>query len=115
MAAALDLEARLVGQASGGTSRPSAARSARPPATSSRASASAAAAIARGRATAQRGQLLEMRGFGGERVRAGLAHPDRLLVQVGRVEADHAGQGLAVGEAQSAAISLSACRAGTSI
>ena len=40
-----------------------------------------------------------MRGLGGERVGAGLDHLLRLLVQLGRVEADHAGEGLAVGEA----------------
>ena len=47
----------------------------------------------------ERGQLLGMRGFGGERVRAGLDHPARFLVQLGRIEADHAGERLAVGEA----------------
>ena len=44
-------------------------------------------------------QLLGVRGFGGERVGAGLDHPARFLVQLGRIEADHAGQRLAMGEA----------------
>ncbi len=45
------------------------------------------------------GQLLGVRGFGGERMAAGFDHPARLLVQLGRVEADHAGERLAMGEA----------------
>ena len=45
------------------------------------------------------GQFLEMGGFGGERMGAGLDHPARLGMEVGRVEADHAGQRLAMGEA----------------
>ncbi len=43
-------------------------------------------------ATASCGQLLGVRGFGGERVRAGLDHAARFLVKLGRVEADDAGQ-----------------------
>ena len=46
------------------------------------------------------GKRLEMRGFGNERASARLADPERLLVQVRRVEADHAGERLAVGEAR---------------
>ena len=61
--------------------------------------ASAVAAIARRGGHRERGQFLEMRGLGGERMGAGLDHPARLRVEVGRVEADDAGQRLAVGEA----------------
>ena len=61
--------------------------------------ASAVAVIRVAEAIARRGQLLGMRGFGGERMRAGLDHAARFFVQFGRVEADHAGQRLAVGEA----------------
>ena len=50
-------------------------------------------------ATASVGQLLGMRGFGGERMRPGLDDAARFLVQLGRVEADHSGQRLAMGEA----------------
>ena len=116
MAAALDLEAGMVASKRGRHQPPSAARSASAAATSSRASASAAAAIGSARAQRGRDQLLEMGGLGGERMGAGLADPQRLLVQVGRVEADHAGQRLAVGEARIRR--PSACRhscAGTSI
>ena len=38
--------------------------------------------------------------LGGERMTASLDHPARLGMEVGRVEADHAGQRLAVGEAR---------------
>ena len=47
----------------------------------------------------QGGQFLGVGGLGGERVRAGLDHAARLAVEVGRIEAHHPGQGLAVGEA----------------
>ncbi len=53
----------------------------------------------RRRGDRQRGQLLGVRGFGGQRVAAGLDHPARFLVQLGRVEAHDAGQRLAVREA----------------
>ena len=53
----------------------------------------------RRRSDGERGQLLGMRGLGGERVAAGLDHPARFLVQLGRIEADDAGQRLAMGEA----------------
>ena len=56
------------------------------------------AGICAAAATARR-QLLGMRSLGGERVAAGLDHPARFRVQFGRVEAHHAGQRLAVGEA----------------
>ena len=64
-----------------------------------RAIASAVAVICGAAATASSGQLLGMRGFGGERVRAGLDDAARFLVQFGRIEADHAGERLAMGEA----------------
>ncbi len=57
------------------------------------------AAIASRRAERGGGEFLEMRGLGGERMGAGLRHLERDLVQVGRVEADHAGERLAVREA----------------
>ena len=47
----------------------------------------------------QRSQFLGMRGFRGERMRAGLDHAARFLVQLGRVETDDAGERLAMGEA----------------
>ena len=53
----------------------------------------------RRRGDRQRGQLLGVRGLGGERMRAGLDHAARFFVQLGRVEADDAGQRLAMGEA----------------
>ena len=40
-----------------------------------------------------------MRGLGGECMSAGLDHPARFLVKLGRIEAHHAGKRLAVGEA----------------
>ncbi len=100
VAAALDVETGMLLRSAGRHQPPSAARSASAAATSSRASASAVAAIASARASAASVSCLEMRGLGGERMGAGLADPQRLLVQIGRVEADDAGQGLAVGEAR---------------
>ena len=101
MAPGVDLEARLVGQL---RPRPAALGGAR--------------GMARGdvdpgdrlggrgdrrrRGNRQRGQLLGMRGLGGQRVAAGLDHPRRLGVQVGRIEAHHPGQRLAMGEARPA-------------
>ena len=47
----------------------------------------------------KRRQLLGVRSLGSERMGAGFDHPARLLVQLGRVEAHHAGKRLAMGEA----------------
>ena len=44
-------------------------------------------------------QFFQMRGFGGQRMGAGLRHLDRQFMQLRRVEADDAGQRLAVGKA----------------
>ena len=100
MAAALDLETGMRRRCRAGTSRPRPRARRAPAATSSRASASAVAAI--GSRAAERGvdQLLEMR-LPRRRARGAPACAtfDRLLVQRGRVEADDAGERLAVGEA----------------
>ena len=46
----------------------------------------------------QRGQLLGVRGFGGERMRSGLDHTARFVMKLGRIESDDAGKRLAMGE-----------------
>src|SRR5205823_13994532 len=47
----------------------------------------------------ERGQLLGVRGLGGDGVGARLDHPARFLMQLGRVETHNACERLAVGEA----------------
>src|SRR5437763_9814131 len=56
----------------------------------------------RSRSDSKRRQLLGMRSLCGERMAAGFDHPARFLVQLGRVEADDAGQRLALSEAAAA-------------
>ena len=99
MAAAFDLEAGLVGQV---RQAPAAFRGAGGVA---RGNVDPGDRVggrgdARGGGDGEAGQLLEMGGLGGERVGAGLDHSARLGMEVGRIEADHAGQRLAMGEAR---------------
>ena len=92
VAAAVEFEARLVDQCGQAPAGLRGARWALPAATSIRAMASAVAAMRGAAATASAGQFLDMGGLGGERVGAGLDHAARLGVEVGRIEAHHAGQ-----------------------